>query len=450
MATKSVTVEVGGREVVVTNPEKVYFPEKGYTKLDLVNYYVAVGEAALKGVAHRPMVLKRYVDGAAGEPFFQKRAPANLPPWIHTSRIMFPSGRFADLAVCDEPSDIAWCANLGCIDLNPWPVRETDVDHPDELRIDLDPMPDVGFAGVKQVALLVRDVFEEMGYTAYPKTSGSRGIHIYVRIEPKWDFQYLRRSALAVGREIERRAPELATTAWWKEERHGVFIDYNQNARDRTIASAYSVRPTPDARVSCPITWEELPDVELGDFTILTVPQRLQEIGDPSAGIDDVAFSLEPLLELVAKQEREGLGDAPWPPQFPKMAGEPKRVQPSRARKDEDDGPGDKPTGRRQSNQPLIVVAKAEHKEEALAGLERWKARHAEAAALLEPGDVLVDSMRGMSSTWTRIRLNLRHVPDNQRPAEEAPDPDYDPWAGWPEEMRGRQTKRINPADGRL
>jgi bifunctional non-homologous end joining protein LigD len=455
MPAKSVSVEVGGREVVVTNPEKVYFPQKGYTKLDLVNYYVSVADAALKGVMNRPMVLKRFVDGAAGEPFFQKRAPANLPPWIHTSRIRFPSGRFADLVVCDEPSDVAWAANLGCIDLNPWPVRETDVDHPVELRVDLDPTPEAGFGAVKETALLVKEVLEELGYTAYPKTSGSRGIHIYVRIEPKWEFQQMRRAALALGREVERRAPELVTTAWWKEERHGVFIDYNQNARDRTVASAYSVRPTPDARVSCPVTWDELPGVELGDFTIETVPARLQSKGDPSASIDDVAFSLEPLLELVAKQEREGQGDAPWPPQFPKAAGEPRRVQPSRARKD-DEAAGGKATRRRPSSQPLIVVAKAEYADEALAGLERWKARHSKAAPFLQPDDILVDSMRGRSSTWTRIRLNLRHIPEDQRPAEEAPDPDYDPWAGMEpastSAMRTpyRRPRRINPADGRL
>ena len=282
------------------------------------------------------MVLKRYVNGAAGEPFFQKRAPATLPEGITTARISFPSGRFADLVVCDEPADLIWAINLGCIDLNPWPVRENDVDHPDELRVDLDPTPEAGFGAVKQVALAVNEVLQECGYVGYPKTSGSRGIHINVRIEPHWPFPEVRRAALALGREVERRIPDIATTAWWKEERHGVFIDYNQNARDRTVASAYSVRPTPDARVSCPIEWAELPDVELGDFTIESVPRRYAERGDPSADIDKVSFSLEPLLELVQKHEREGLGDAPWPPQFPKAAGEPKRVQPSRARKEAD------------------------------------------------------------------------------------------------------------------
>lgn len=332
MPTPSVKLDVGGYEVAVTNPEKIFFPEKGYTKLDLVRYYLAVAEPALRGVFRRPTVLKRYPNGAAAEPFFQKRAPTPLPPWVHTARIRFPSGRFADLAVFDEPADLAWAINLGCIDLNPWPVREDDVDHPDELRVDLDPTPEAGFAAVKEVALAVNELLQELGYTAFAKTSGSRGIHVYVRIEPKWEFQQMRRCALALGREVERRIPHLVTTAWWKEERHGVFIDYNQNARDRTVASAYSVRPTPDARVSCPVTWDELPNCELGDFTIETVPKLVESRGDASAAIDDVHFSLEPLLELVARQEREGLGDAPWPPQFPKAPGEPMRVQPSRAR----------------------------------------------------------------------------------------------------------------------
>jgi hypothetical protein len=305
-------------------------------------------------------------------------------------------------------------------------VRDSDVDHPDELRVDLDPTPEAGFKEVKQVAMVVRDVLEELGYRGFPKTSGSRGIHVNVRIAPRWEFPQVRRAALALAREVERRIPELATSAWWKEERHGVFIDYNQNARDRTVASAYSVRPTPDARVSCPIEWEELPDVELVDFTIETVPRRVAEIGDPAEAIDEVHFSLEPLLELVERHEREGLGDAPWPPQYPKAPGEPMRVQPSRARKP--DAVPSKATGRRQSSQPLIVIAKAEHKDEALAGLERWKGRHPAAAALLEAGDVLVDSMRGRSTTWTRIRINLRHVPEAERPDEEAPDPDYNPW----------------------
>ncbi|HXK33169.1 MAG TPA: DNA polymerase domain-containing protein [Dehalococcoidia bacterium] len=333
MATRKIELEVGGRAVTVTNPEKLYFADAAITKLDLVQYYIAVAEGALRGVYRRPMVLKRYVDGADGEPFFQKRAPRNLPPWVDTAHITFPSGRTADLCVCDEPADLAWVANLGCIDLNPWPVRADDVDHPDELRVDLDPTPEAMFADVRDVAMMVREVLDELGYAGYPKTSGSRGIHINVRIEPKWEFGHVRRCALALGREVERRIPALATTAWWKEERHGVFIDYNQNARDRTVASAYSVRPTKDARVSYPLRWEDVPDVDPADFTLRTVPALFAQHGDASAAIDDVHHSLEPLLELVERQEREGQGDAPWPPHFPKEDGEPPRVQPSRRRK---------------------------------------------------------------------------------------------------------------------
>jgi bifunctional non-homologous end joining protein LigD len=333
MATKPIALDVAGREVKITNPDKVFFPKLGLTKLDLVNYYLAVVDGALRGVFRRPMVLKRFVDGAEGEPFFQKRAPAQRPPWIETARITFPSGRHADLAVCDEPADVIWAVNLGCLDLNPWPVRADDVDHPDELRVDLDPTPGVPFAHVREVALMVRQVLRELGMDGYPKTSGSRGIHINIRVEPKWPFADVRRCALALGREVERRMPEVATTAWWKEERRGVFLDYNQNARDRTVASAYSIRPTPDARVSCPVTWDELPSVALADFTVATVPERFARIGDPHATIDDVAYALEPLLELVKKHENEGLGEAPYPPQFPKAEGEPPRVQPSRKKK---------------------------------------------------------------------------------------------------------------------
>jgi DNA ligase D-like protein (predicted polymerase) len=333
MAKDDLALDVGGRTVTVTNPGKVFFPETGYTKLDLVQYYLGVAEGALRGVHRRPMVLKRFVNGADQEPFFQKRAPANRPEWITTAHVSFPSGRTADLAVCDEVADLVWVANLGCIDLNPWPVREDDVDHPDELRVDLDPTPEANWGMVRDVAAVVREVLEELGYRAFPKTSGSRGIHINVRIERRWGFQEVRRCALALGREVERRAPTISTTKWWKEERHGVFIDYNQNARDRTVASAYSVRPTPDARVSAPFAWDELPDIELGDFTLATVPDRYAKVGDPGAGIDDVAYPLEPLLELMAKQEAEGLGEAPLPPHFPKAEGEPPRAQPSRRRR---------------------------------------------------------------------------------------------------------------------
>jgi DNA ligase D-like protein (predicted polymerase) len=333
MATPSIQIEAGGREVTVTNPDKVFFPEIGVTKLDLVRYYIAVGEGALRGIYRRPMVMKRFTGGATEPPFFQKRAPANLPPGIETAKITFPSGRSADLVVCDDMADLAWVINLGCIDLNPWPVRADDVDHPDELRVDLDPTPEATFADVRSVALCVRDVLAELGYTSYPKTSGSRGIHINVRIVPKWGFTDVRRCALSLGREVERRIPALTTTKWWKEERHGVFIDYNQNARDRTVASAYSIRPLPDARASYPLRWDEVADVDPAAFTIRTVPALFARDGDASAAIDDLHHSLEPLLDLVARQEHDGLGDAPWPPQFPKGDGEPPRVQPSRRKR---------------------------------------------------------------------------------------------------------------------
>jgi DNA ligase D-like protein (predicted polymerase) len=333
MAEKPLQLDVRGTPVTITNPGKVFFPETGYTKLDLVNYYLAVADGALRGVMRRPMVLKRFVNGADKEPFFQKRAPANLPPGIETALITFPSGRSADLVVCDDVADLIWAINLGCIDLNPWAVRANDVDHPDELRVDLDPTPEATFADVKEVALMVNEVLTDFGYRGFPKTSGSRGIHINVRIEPNWTFTEVRRSALALGREVERRLPALSTTKWWKEERHGVFIDYNQNARDRTVTSAYSVRPTPDARVSCPLEWSEVPDCELAHFTIKTVPERYAQLGDPGAEIDNVSYSLQPLLELVAAQEAAGEGDAPWPPHFPKGESEPARVQPSKRRK---------------------------------------------------------------------------------------------------------------------
>lgn len=340
MASKSVDIEVAGRVVTITNPDKVYFPESGYTKLDIVRYYQAVAEGALRGVMRRPMVLKRFVNGINEKPFFQKRAPSNLPPGIETALVKFPSGRSADLVVCDDAADLLWVINLGCVDLNPWPVRQDDLDHPDELRVDLDPTPEATFADVKAVARVVGDVLEELGYRGFPKTSGSRGIHINVRIEPNWEFGDVRRCALALGREVERRVPALATTKWWKEERHGVFLDYNQNARDRTVASAYSVRPTPDARVSCPIEWDELPDAELAHFTIKNVPERFAKIGDPAADIDDHAYSLQPLLDLVAKHESEGEGDAAWPPHYPKAEGEPDRVMPSKRKKPAAKSPG--------------------------------------------------------------------------------------------------------------
>jgi len=418
-------LEIAGREVVITNPEKVFFPRTGYTKLDLARYYAAVADGALRGIAGRPIVLKRYVNGAENEPFFQKRAPEQHPDWVETVELRFPSGRTAREVVVRDAAQLLWIVNLGCIDLNPHPVRADDLEHPDELRVDLDPGPGVGWNDVRRVTLIVRDVLEENGLVGWPKTSGSRGMHVNVRVERRWSFDQVRRAALALAREVERRAPEKATSKWWKEERHGVFLDYNQNAKDRTVASAWSVRPTPDARVSMPLEWDEVAGCDPAAFTLATAPSRMAEGGDASASIDSAAGSLDKLLELSAAQEASGQGDAPWPPHYKKQGDEPPRVAPSRrknANRQEKGG------GRRQSTQPLITVANARHKEEALAGLERWKARHPEAAALLEEDDVLVDSMRGRSSTWTRIRVNLRNVPEVERPAEEPPDPDYDPW----------------------
>ncbi len=416
---QTAVLEAAGREVVITNPQKIYFPKGGYTKLDLANYYASVAGGALRGIAGRPIVLKRYVNGADKEPFFQKRAPEQRPEWVETVELSFPSGRTADEIVVRDAAQLLWIVNLGCIDLNPHPVRADDLDHPDELRVDLDPGPGVGFDDVRRVALLVREVLDEHQLRGWPKTSGSRGIHVNVRIERGWTFDQVRRAALALAREVERRAPELATSRWWKEERHGVFIDYNQNAKDRTVASAWSVRPTPDARVSMPLEWDEVADCDPAEFTLITAPKRFAKRGDASSGIDDAAGSLEKLLELSAAQEAAGEGDAPWPPMYKKQRGEPARVAPSKRK------------GERKSTQPLITVAKAKQKEDALAGLERWKARHPEAAKKLQVDDVLIDAMRGRSSTWTRIRVNLRNVPEAQRPAEEPPDPDYDPRVEW-------------------
>jgi DNA ligase D-like protein (predicted polymerase) len=437
--TPQTVLEIAGREVVITNPDKVFFPEAGHTKLDLARYYAAVAEGALRGIAGRPIVLKRYVNGAAQEAFFQKRAPEKHPDWIETVELKFPSGRTAREVVVRDAAQLLWTINLGCIDLNPHPVRADDLDHPDELRVDLDPGPGVVWDDVRRVALAVRDVLLDHGLRGWPKTSGSRGIHVNVRIGRRWTFDEVRRAAVALAREVERRDPERATSKWWKEERHGVFLDYNQNAKDRTVASAWSVRPMPDARVSMPLEWDEVADCDPAAFTLVTAPARFAERGDASTGIDGDGGSLEKLLALAAAQEASGLGDAPWPPHYKKQAGEPARVAPSR-KKGAGSGVGTGTgagtsagarTGRRQSTQPLITVAKAQHKDEALAGLERWKARHSEAAAKLAVDDVLVDSMRGRSSTWTRIRVNLRHVPEAERPAEEPPDPDYDPWAAW-------------------
>ena len=438
VASPKTVLELAGREVPVSNPGKVFFPRTGHTKMDLVRYYLAVADGALRGAAGRPMALKRFVNGAEAEPFFQKRAPDKRPDWIETARLSFPSGRTADEVVLRDPAGLAWVVNLGCIDLNPHPVLAADLDHPDELRVDLDPVPGVEWPQLLSVALVARSVLADFGLTGWAKTSGSRGMHIYARIEPRWSFTDVRRAAVAVAREIERRAPDLATSKWWKEERHGVFVDYNQNAKDRTVASAYSVRPLPDARVSTPLTWDEVADCDPSAFTIDTVPARFAKLGDPWEGMDSAVGSLEPLLELAARDEAAGLPDAPWPPHYDKQAGEAPRVQPSKRRSSgggSGAGAGTRtapgPTGRRQSTKPLIEVARAATKAEAMEGLERWKARHADVWPHLEPADVLVDSMRGRSSTWTRIRLNLEHVPEAERPPQEPLEVDYDPWAGF-------------------
>ncbi|HEV2974578.1 MAG TPA: non-homologous end-joining DNA ligase [Solirubrobacteraceae bacterium] len=340
MATKKaepVTIDVAGHELRVSNPGKPFFPERGLTKLDLVDYYVECADAVVRGLRDRPTVMKRWVDGVAGKPFFQKRVPDGAPEWLQTATVTFPSGRRARELVPNDAAHLVWGVNLGVIDWNPWPVRRSDLDHPDELRVDLDPQPDVPFSEVREVALGVREVLVEHGLDGFPKTSGSRGIHVYVRLVPEHDFLQVRTAALALAREVERRMPGRATSRWWKEERVGVFIDYNQNARDRTIASAYSVRAVPDARVSCPLEWDEVADVDPGELTLQTVPARLRERGDPAASIDERPARLDSLLELAARDEREGLGDAPWPPHFAKQKGEPKRVQPSRARAEKAD-----------------------------------------------------------------------------------------------------------------
>jgi bifunctional non-homologous end joining protein LigD len=400
---------VDGHEISVTNPGKVLFPEPGFTKLDLVRYYLTVAEGALRGAGGRPNMLVRYPHGIAGEFFYQKRAPASRPPWIEVVSLNFPSGRSADEVVPRNAAALAWLANLGCLELHPHPVRADDLDHPDELRVDLDPVPGVSWDQVRQVARVVEATLTDYGLVGWPKTSGSRGMHVNVRIERRWTFDQVRRAALALAREVERRAPGIATSKWWKEERHGVFVDYNQNAKDRTVAAAYSVRPRPQAPVSAPLTWDEVQGSEPADFTLATMPARFAELGDRHREIDRNPGSLEGLLELSQRHEREGLGDAPWPPHYQKQRGEPARVQPSK---------------RRTSKHPLIEIGRAQRKEDALAGLERWKARHPDVAAHLEPADVLVDAMRGRFTTWTRIRLNLQHVPEELRPVQEPLDPD--------------------------
>jgi bifunctional non-homologous end joining protein LigD len=402
---ESEILTVGGREVTISNPDKVLFPKPGHTKLDLAQYYIAVADGALRGAGGRPNMLVRYPNGIEGDHFYQKRAPTSRPPWIEVVELRFPSGRGAEEVVPRDAAALAWLANLACLELHPHPVRAKDLDHPDELRVDLDPVPGIEWKQIQQVAAVSRAVLHDYNLVGWPKTSGSRGMHICVRIERRWDFDEVRRAALALAREVEKRAPTLATSKWWKEERHGVFVDYNQNAKDRTVASAYSVRPRPDARVSAPLAWDEVDACEPADFTLASMPARFQQLGDRHAAIDEHAGSIEGLLELF---ERQGQGDAPWPPHYRKQTSEPPRVQPSK----------------RKSKHPLIEIGRARRKEDALAGLERWKARHAQAASHLEPADVLVDAMRGRYSTWTRIRINLQHVPEALRPTQEPLDPD--------------------------
>lgn len=395
-------LDVGGHEVRVTSPDRIVFPDPGLTKLDLVRYYLAVADGALRGAGGRPMVLKRFAKGLDQEPFFQKRIPENHPDFIDTATLRYASGTSAEETVIRDAAGLAWIVNLGCLDLNPHPVRAEDLDHPDELRIDLDPMPGVEWAQIVDVAFTARDVLTDHGLVGWPKTSGSRGLHILVRIRPEWEYPDVRLAAETLAREVEERAPGLATARWWKEERgESVFVDFNQNAKDRTVASAYSIRPLPDARVSTPLTWDALRHRRPEEFTVLTVPERFAAIGDPHAGIDAAAGSLDGLLALA-----ERMGPADKPPR------------------------GSDGSGRRASTMPLIEVARTKTKPEALDALEQWKARHPETAAALHPADVMLDGMRGSSSLWYRVRINLQHVPDAIRPPQESLIADYDPWAG--------------------
>jgi bifunctional non-homologous end joining protein LigD len=437
-AAKRTVVQVGDREVSVSNPDKIYFPGLGLTKLDLIQWYQGLAAPVLTGVQGRPMGLKRYVDGIEGEAFYQKRAPANRPAWIETAQFRYPSGGVADEVVVRHPADLAWLGNLGCIDLHPHPVRAEDLEHPDELRVDLDPNPGVEWPQVREVAMAVRDVLVDCGLTGWPKTSGSRGLHILVRVRPLWTFAELRRAGLTVARLVEQRVPELATSRWWKEERHGVFVDYNQNAKDRTQSSAYSIRPTPDARVSTPLWWDEVATCDPADYTFATVPDRVARLGDPAEGIDEAVCSLDTLLAIAEEHRAAGLPDAP-----PPSGGRGAVAAPA-------PGKSSGASGRRRSTMPLIEVARAATKAEALAGLDRWKARHPEVWPLLAEDDVLVDSMRGRSSLWYRVRLNLRHVPTEARPAQEALEVDYDPFEEWrdhPEAEAWRASRRRNQSE---
>jgi DNA ligase D-like protein (predicted polymerase) len=434
-----------GYEVALSNPDKVYFAKAGVTKRDLVEYYLSVQEGVLRALARRPMILKRYVDGAAGEPFYQKRAPAKRPPFLGIATFKFPSGRSADEIVCNNAATLVYLVSMGCIELHPHAVRSEDMDRPDELRIDLDPVPGVGWQQIVDVAKVAREVLAEVGLVGWPKTSGSRGAHLWVRIEPRWPFTTVRRAALAFAREVERRAPAIATAKWWKEERQGVFLDYNQNARDRTTCCAYSVRAREDARVSMPLSWDDFLVADPAEFTLRTVPAIYQARGDAHAAIDDVAGSLEKLLELADRQEADGQSDAPWPPHFAKQAGEGARVAPSRAKK----VPG---TSARKPKFPVITIAQAKLKPDAMAGLERWKARWPEIAGKLAPEDVLVDTNRGRATAWYRVRINLKNVPEAERPPQEELDPNYDPreeYAGmvWDGPPRRSPLRRADAGD---
>jgi bifunctional non-homologous end joining protein LigD len=440
-------LEVAGRTVRISSPTKPYF-SRGVqlTKMDIVHYFLAVAPGALRGIEDRPVVLKRFVNGSEAEPFYQKRAPRDVPDWMRTATLSFPSGRTADEVVVDDAAGLAWIVNLGCMELHPHPVRTGDLAHPDELRVDLDPQPGVAWADVCTVAMEVKDLLDGLCLVAWPKTSGSRGIHINVRIEPRWSFTEVRRAALALARAVERRC-SLASSKWWKEERHGVFLDYNQNAKDRTTCSAFSVRPMPDARVSTPLRWDEVMICDPADFTVLTVPDRFANIGDPHVSMDKHVGTLDALLAMAARDEAEGFGDAPWPPHFRKMEGEPARVQPSKARNSpkmervmsaegEEVDPAASPVtkkGRRKPTMPLLIISQSRDKAAAEAGLERWKQQHAEAAALLALDDVLLDRMRDSAYVWYRIRVNLRHVPQPLRPVQGVPDPDDDPTRAWRE-----------------
>ncbi|BBX64681.1 DNA polymerase domain-containing protein [Mycobacterium saskatchewanense] len=402
------SLEVAGHRVTVTHPDRVVFEAHGgappRTKLDLVRYYLAVADGALRGVVGRPMILKRYVKGIAEEAVFQKRAPANRPDYVGVAELHYARGTSAAEAVVHDAAGLVWAINLGCVDLNPHPVLATDLDHPDELRVDLDPMPGVTWRDIVDVALVAREVLEDYGLVAWPKTSGSRGFHIYARIAPRWTFRQVRLAAQTVAREVERRAPDAATSRWWKEEREGVFVDFNQNAKDRTVASAYSVRATPDARVSTPLRWEEVTDRRPEEFTMDTVPGRFAQIGDPWAGMDAAVGDLDRLLVLA-----EEMGP------------------PERAPR----GSGERTDGRRQSVMPLIEIARTKTRGEAMAALDTWRGRYPAAADRLHPADVLVDGMRGPSSIWYRIRINLQHVPADERPPQEELIADYSPWEGY-------------------